>query len=680
MNNENSNFEDLIELMGHPLKSKKTSAIKQFKEKKYPVSSLIEYLDPNNDNFYSSFIQLSSDGTFEDQVVCWDMFEKYYYQIYTTDDVQYDKKFIHIKCSLNKYFFKSGKIEPFFHHIENLNKKIITHRRICLLQAKKEDDDSFFYSVFMFNNTFKPPSEYDKDKLTEEEFSNLCQFSNNHVDRNLLKYMSPDIQKMFSYFYLLKDSFLYFFYTETNREDILYEIIHSNRIVDMIGLDNPFQKKVQNGAQEKLDLLNPKSKIDTLISDYKSTEDLNEKINKLVELTFFNKKSKSKKDDFIKSLFKSLQREFYQFLLESYKKQDLKQIIVDYCFLKANILNFSSRFSLDFLSLTESKEHFLYVLNLTQSIETLLLKNDLKWQDEYLKLVKFLIFDQNEVLYPSLTNVNNIFFYYPLTVENTYKYKSILLDYLKKHRDDYKSFCNESYNEFDKMRFFFTMKTLLRFGDLETYNLAKEVYLFSKEHPIDPPTNNYFSFYLNEFIDARNNRIDRKDLFIDIGIKWEKICNRIASEKYGNILSEFKNETRLINNKIPDIILDHDVKYSESFISHADTIIECKSSLYFTNIGMGGGQSLVNNKDSQYYLPYCNNLEFWVLEGYDNLINFEEYEKITYIFSKDFLEDKTISEYIKTDISNLLSTKETIRNLPKATPDELFTYIDNFVL
>ena len=83
-------------------------------------------------------------------------------------------------------------------------------------------------------------------------------------------------------------------------------------------------------------------------------------------------------------------------------------------------------------------------------------------------------------------------------------------------------------------------------------------------------------------------------------VQWECLCNHIAERLFGKILIQ----GHMINNKIPDIIIDDgSVKINnDNKIAYANKIIEVKLGMDFQK-GLRG--TILK------YIDYCNSMEFW---------------------------------------------------------------------
>jgi hypothetical protein len=102
--------------------------------------------------------------------------------------------------------------------------------------------------------------------------------------------------------------------------------------------------------------------------------------------------------------------------------------------------------------------------------------------------------------------------------------------------------------------------------------------------------------------------------FFNIGIKWQKICNEIAKKFYGKVLLDTENETTLINNAKPDIIIDNDSvrRNATGKISYADFIIDSKIAF---EIHKTYGTITNIDKELTKYVPFCQKLYIWHLQG-----------------------------------------------------------------
>lgn len=145
---------------------------------------------------------------------------------------------------------------------------------------------------------------------------------------------------------------------------------------------------------------------------------------------------------------------------------------------------------------------------------------------------------------------------------------------------------------------------------------------------------------------------ERRKFLFNIGNKWEKICYEIAQHYYGKTIKH----PILTNNKIPDLLpVAKDLTWENGKLKYAPLLIECKKSLYFTESDLSGKQDLFTNPTVKRYLPFCDKLEFWILDHseYDDYESLEN-EKITYRFADDFL-DSELPDKIKNRIKRLLS-------------------------
>lgn len=214
-----------------------------------------------------------------------------------------------------------------------------------------------------------------------------------------------------------------------------------------------------------------------------------------------------------------------------------------------------------------------------------------------------------------------------------------------------------------------------RLAYLALYALLKEksiiAYRFLRsllKSGVKPPMISHWEFYLRDYYYAiGGERLCREALFY-IGNEWEQLCFEILQEK----CTEVVRHPRLLNYSIPDIAVGTIQKNSAGDILHIDRIIECKKSVYF---------NVVDNEAADNYTPYCDCLEFWVLEKANNpYFTYPNSEKMKYRFACDLLDSPEINENHKAKIRRLqdISNNMQIVKNPKSI-DELCYAIDLFL-
>lgn len=199
----------------------------------------------------------------------------------------------------------------------------------------------------------------------------------------------------------------------------------------------------------------------------------------------------------------------------------------------------------------------------------------------------------------------------------------------------------------------FALDLLVSDGDQKAFNLYYDlvmtVYKDTEDiiHSLIPNVNMYLI--------SLGYEGERRKYLFSIGEKWEKLCFEIAKHLYGDV----KQHPLLPNKKIPDLLpeLNRVVKEG-NIVKNAPLLIECKKSLYFTESVSTGKQELFKNPTVKSYMPYCDKLEFWILEHseYDDYSALSNGD-ITYKFAEDFLESD-LPDKTKKKITRLLNTSQ----------------------
>lgn len=145
-------------------------------------------------------------------------------------------------------------------------------------------------------------------------------------------------------------------------------------------------------------------------------------------------------------------------------------------------------------------------------------------------------------------------------------------------------------------------------------------------------------------------------LNIIIGQIWERFCQAFCSKRQKNVITNNNPCIRLPNNAIPDIAFGENLKFECERLVFAQTIIECKKSMYFTQerISKNGVGTILNNETTDKYYGYCEELQYWILEK--PLAYVDEFTKnVKIIFAEDFLNSTELYDYEKEYLTQLLA-------------------------
>lgn len=677
INKNNTSIPDLlIKNLGSSLKIKRQSAVEEFINKNYAIADLNKYIHTKNHNFFSSFIQISSLSNFDNKINCWDQFENYFYENYKTDMEFNSTGFKHIINSLKKYFFNK-EIFAFYNHLENINIKITKLRKDLLKTSEfNNDDDIISYAIFWVNKEYD--TSLDFNTIDQKTIDLASRLSIKPLDEMLYKYASESDKKRFYYFYFLKDNLLYFFYTKTTDKDVLIDFIEKDRIPNLVGIDSIYHNSLKKSVETKLlSITHSNRKFNEMFDNYYSSTDLAEKLSLLREIYFLNLNAKTDYLNSITEEFKKIKEEFYKVLLNENNIEMRKKLLTNYYFIAALFIEFWRPNISEFLKKALTGPDFNYVIKKIKIAEDLYFDNNMKWKVYYVDFMDFIFFSQETVI----MEPTRVCCFTPENISDKTlisKLEDKLLKIIEQSNIFYESLNKDDKNSIlQRNRFYFALEFLLPCGNTYAFYITKDLYYFSQTNDIKLPVTNFFEFNLFDYIRAKGEFRKIRKILFNIGDRWEQICNLIASKKYTNILSEFNNETRLINNSIPDIIVNKNIKYCNNLIEGADLIIECKSSLYF----LTENNDLVNNDNVQLYLPYCKQLQIWVLQEFKDFEKLDTHDRVKYVFATEFLDDSSIDKKIKEDISSLLYfRKNTPTSFKDFTPEQLIRYIDTFIL
>ena len=145
-------------------------------------------------------------------------------------------------------------------------------------------------------------------------------------------------------------------------------------------------------------------------------------------------------------------------------------------------------------------------------------------------------------------------------------------------------------------------------------------------------------------------------LNIIIGWIWECFCQALCSKRQKNVITNNNPCIRLPNNAIPDIAYGENLKFECGRLVFAQTIIECKKSMYFIqeHMSKNGNGTILNNETTDKYYEYCEELQYWVLEK--PVECFEESTKnVKVVFAEDLLNSPELYDCEKEYLTQLLA-------------------------
>lgn len=215
---------------------------------------------------------------------------------------------------------------------------------------------------------------------------------------------------------------------------------------------------------------------------------------------------------------------------------------------------------------------------------------------------------------------------------------------------------------------YIAIHTLLEETSVNAYRFLETLLTSERASNLEPPWDEFWLWMLQTFFKSIGGaRMFRETLF-KIGNEWEELCYEIVSQNYTDLI----RHPRLLNNSIPDIAVGTISRNEWGEIFHAERIIECKKSIYY---------NVVANEPTDNYAPYCDCLEFWVLEKESNpYFTFPRSENIRYIFASDLLKEPKIKEEYRAKVSELLGISNCFKELnrPQTVWDYLYV-IDLFL-
>lgn len=234
--------------------------------------------------------------------------------------------------------------------------------------------------------------------------------------------------------------------------------------------------------------------------------------------------------------------------------------------------------------------------------------------------------------------------FWPTPLGNTQLCEQLLLPYL----DD------EAFLDIGSKRewaAYSAIKALLMEKSIVAYQYLRNLLLSDKASKLVPPYKSYWEFRLKGFYeDIGGERLYRETLFY-VGNAWEEVCYNILLQSGVELI----RHPRLPNNSIPDIAVGTVQTNDNGEITYADLIIECKKSVYF---------GVLDNEPTNNYTPYCNRLEFWVLEKANNpYFTYPDTPKLHYYFGCDVLASPHVSEANKAQIRRLLQMSKDAINI-----------------
>lgn len=667
----------IIEGLSSLLKKERQEAVEAFIREGYDIKLLNDYIFTKDTNLFSSFIQISSRGNDDSKINFWTQFEKYCLEFYKGEK-DLDFNFDHIINSANKYFINDENIWFFIEHLKDLNKRVIAMRKEIILEAYKtrHEDEKSIWSIFA-SASYYVDVKYDENIkiLKEEDINIMSELSSYSFVATVLNYADDYVKSIFNYFDLLKQRFYYWMCDNLNDYKILSYLSEVKNLEELVGIDKTFVGNVKRSALGRINLLDPDEYIKSKINDFNLSNDIFERIELCRRIdSFVYDLNYSERDYLLKNVYPDLSEEFYSSLEKMEDFEVKKELVYEYyslCTLSSRVWSHSIFY---YLIQCDSEIKFNSVISKVRKIETLYIKKDSRWKELCMELLLYLIFEQNDVNFSESLELGGIESRCDLSPEQKTRFRNILKNRINQ-MSDYSNFNNAS--DIERSRYYNCIEVMLDIGDVDAYFIAKDLYELSKTRTLNLTCNNYFEFYLMRFIECKGKGSDFTKKSFKIGLEWERICNRIAESKYGKILSEFHNQTRLPNNSIPDIIVDRNVQYKNNRVEKSEIIIECKSSMYFIT----SMYDLVNNDTTLLYLPYCDQLQYWVLQEFEDYNPDLQHERVRFFFAKDFLKDPNISNDIKEDIEKLLDARSTTPTaFSNLSIEELFEYIDTNII
>ncbi|WP_409344587.1 hypothetical protein [Paenibacillus sp. MBLB4367] len=196
------------------------------------------------------------------------------------------------------------------------------------------------------------------------------------------------------------------------------------------------------------------------------------------------------------------------------------------------------------------------------------------------------------------------------------------------------------------------LKALLVAGDVEALRLFEHICRYYYEHERQLPD---FAIHIYQIFGLPEESEDPADnLDIQTGNRWEALCRDIAQDMYGEVLIH----PELPNGFIPDIVVNENVTYKNGKLTHAALMIECKKSdkFIFREDPPQRGKEITeyNNHTTAKYLPYCERLEYWILEDLHYLELKPIPNRTVHVrTAADFLNNPSVSDKHKEDIRQL---------------------------
>lgn len=208
--------------------------------------------------------------------------------------------------------------------------------------------------------------------------------------------------------------------------------------------------------------------------------------------------------------------------------------------------------------------------------------------------------------------------------------------------------------------------SLIHQGDMDALKYYQEIIDWLVESQILLKDSDLHFLNLDSLIDNLSVRAGIGDVLMRrafaIGNEWEQLCVKIAKNKYSDILYG-ERSTVLSNGYIPDIIpIQKKLSYDNTGLIHyADTIIECKKSLYFAWRNQNNSYDLNYTIPTLQYKPHCRELQYWILDKRATKQIFSSND-IKSLFLEDFLNDQNLPELLKEQIINLSIESDVKRN------------------
>ena len=228
------------------------------------------------------------------------------------------------------------------------------------------------------------------------------------------------------------------------------------------------------------------------------------------------------------------------------------------------------------------------------------------------------------------------------------------------------------YNSQEETRAYLVFDLMLDIYPDWAFDIIRGIISSGEDALLNPPCENYFHESLRNLYEKYCKRRLSK-LRVEIGHSWEYLCQTICFRLYSNVITNHRCATVLPNGTIPDAACGDNMQFEKGTLYHADILIECKKSMYYAEY------SSINNPVTDKYIPFCNELQYWILEKPSDFI-YPNYKKVKFIFGRDLLQNENVTVEEKNEIQELLELCKMCDHFrfKSASERELITLIDYF--